>query len=273
MFYKALVALDLSPAEDALLDCLPVLHAWGTHELLLLHVVQVGYGQGAAMASARHFEDWLEQHAAPLRAAGFTVTTQVRGSGSPAEEILARATESGAALIVAGSRGQNLAAALFLGSVARELVRRSTVPLLLEWIEPGADSGSCAAVCLDPLRQVLFATDFSGCAAAATQVAKALASQARQLGCVHVAGSARAAQSARDRMDQLVDSLATPNGPARGDIIEGAVPAAIVAHAAQIDASLILLGKHGQNRLATLLVGSTTVAVCETAGRPVLVVP
>jgi nucleotide-binding universal stress UspA family protein len=36
---------------------------------------------------------------------------------------------------------------------------------------------------------------------------------------------------------------------------------------------LIIVGKHGQGWLDSLLIGSTAAAVCETARRPVLMVP
>ena len=41
MFSKVLVATDLSPASDAVLDCLDGLHSLGTREVTLLHVIFV----------------------------------------------------------------------------------------------------------------------------------------------------------------------------------------------------------------------------------------
>jgi len=275
MFDKAMVALDLSAVEGAILDCLPALQAWGIRELVLVHVVQVGYGQGATAGNAELLEDWLEQHARGLREAGFAVTTQLRASGDLAAGILASATETGARLLVAGSRGQNLSSALFLGSVARELVRTSPLPLLLEWIEPtaAATGRGWAAVCREPLRHVLFATDFSERAANAGQVVQALASQAGQLSCVHVAGGPAEFARARAAMDRLAGGLATAQDMATGEVLDGRPASAIAAYAERINASLIVMGKRGQNRLASLLVGSTTTGVCEIAGRPVLVIP
>jgi nucleotide-binding universal stress UspA family protein len=39
------------------------------------------------------------------------------------------------------------------------------------------------------------------------------------------------------------------------------------------DASQIVVGKRGQNPLASLVIGSTAANLCEIAGRPVLMVP
>jgi hypothetical protein len=57
MFDKALVALDLSPAEEPLLDCLPALQHWGVRHLVLTHVIQYGYMQGAGLAHEQDFVD------------------------------------------------------------------------------------------------------------------------------------------------------------------------------------------------------------------------
>lgn len=39
------------------------------------------------------------------------------------------------------------------------------------------------------------------------------------------------------------------------------------------DYSLIIVGKHGQNWIESMVIGSSAEKVCETAGRPVLLVP
>lgn len=39
------------------------------------------------------------------------------------------------------------------------------------------------------------------------------------------------------------------------------------------DYSLIIVGKHGQNWIESMVIGSTAEWICETAGRPVLMVP
>lgn len=47
----------------------------------------------------------------------------------------------------------------------------------------------------------------------------------------------------------------------------------IARHAQERDASLIVVGKHGQNWLASTVIGSTAANLCEIAGRPALMVP
>jgi len=281
MFDDALVALDLSPAERPILDCLPALRQWGVRHLLLTHVIQYGYGHGAALARQQDYVDWLDRCAGPLRDKGLSVDVQVRASGAPADGILALAGETGADLIVVGSRGRNVLGKLFLGSVARALMRSATVPVLLEWIEPSADAtqARCEAVCKDTLSNVLLATDFSEQAAAAERAALVLASKARQVDCVHVmAAGDKAAKAplplmAQTALSALVERIEALGGRGRATLLEGHAATEIARHATAQDASLIVVGKHGQNWVASRVIGSTAAKLCEIAGRPVLMVP
>lgn len=281
MFDDALVALDLSPAERPILDCLPALRQWGVRHVLLMHVIQYGYGHGAALARQQDYVDWLEQCAGPLRNAGLAVDVRVQASGAPAGGVLALAGETDADLIVVGSRGRNVLSKLFLGSVARELIRNATVPVLLEWIEPSADAtqARCESVCKDTLRNVLLATDFSRQAAAAENAALALAPKARQVDCLHVmASDEKAAKPPLPLMAQaalaaLVQRIEAAGGRGATTLREGNAATEIARHAASEDASLIVVGKHGQNWVTSRLIGSTAARLCEIAGRPVLMVP
>lgn len=281
MFDKALTALDLSPAEQPILDCLPALQDWGVRHLVLTHVIQIGYMQGIPLAHEQDYVDWLEKCAQPLRDQGLSVEVQIRASGVPADEILAAAGETGADLIVIGSRGQNILSKLFLGSVARDVIRKTTVPLLLEWIEPTAEAtrARCEAVCTDTLRHILFATDFSQHAVAAENAVLELAPKAQQVDCLHVmASDDKAATPALPIMAQaalsaLVQRIEAVGGQGRTTLLEGKASIEIARHAASQDASLIVVGKHGQNWIASTLIGSTAANLGEIAGRPVLMVP
>jgi nucleotide-binding universal stress UspA family protein len=281
MFNKALIALDLSPAEQPILECLPALREWGIRQVVLTHVIQVGYIEGAALARRQDYGDWLEKCAGPLRDAGLSVEVQVRAGGVPADEILALASETAVDLIVIGSRGQNVLSRLFLGSVARAVIRRSTVPLLLEWIEPSevATAARCEAVCEDTLRHVLLATDFSRRSEAAEQAAIALAPRARRVECVHVIASDEDPKTpvspgtAQAALSALVQRIEAAGGRGSATLLEGDAPAEIARYAASQDASLIVVGTHGQSWVSSIVVGSTASRLCEIAGRPVLLVP
>ncbi len=281
MFETALVALDLSPAEVPLTECLADLERWGVKKLVLAHVVRVGWAQGAGYGHEPDLLDWLEQRAAPLRAQGLEVEAHVRAAGSPADAILALAAEVEADLVVIGSRSESRVTSLFLGSVARAVIQQTRLPLLLLWIEPTAEATArtCEAVCADTLRHVLLATDFSKHAAAAETVAAVLARQAARTTVLHVMTEATVATTPHWPVmaEAALRAIAAPVA-AVGNLVETRTgegePAATIARlAAETGASLIVLGKHGQGWLERALIGSTAAAVCETARRPVLMVP
>ncbi|MFP5397948.1 MAG: universal stress protein [Gammaproteobacteria bacterium] len=145
MFRTALLALDLSPAEGPLLGCMPALRSWGIERVVVAHVIRVGYAQGPQWREDERAVDRIEAGAAPLRAAGLAVEVQVRAAGVPADAILAAAAEAGADLVVIGSRSHDVAQRLILGSVAREVVRKARLPLLLEWVRPSNRDTSSSA--------------------------------------------------------------------------------------------------------------------------------
>jgi len=281
MFSTALVALDLSPAERPIIDCLPALAQWGIKRVVLCHVVRVGYAQGGDLAKAQEYSDWLAKCAEPLRAAGMDVSIEIRSGGVIEEELIAAAAHAQARLIVVGSRGHNVVSRMFLGSVARALLHKATIPVLLEWIEPtaAATQSHCEAVCDDTLRHVVIATDFSVDAAAAEHAVLQLAPRAKRIDALHVSPgrdsgvwqlSAEATQAA---LADLVARIRQAGGTGESIRLEGKVSQEIIRYAETHDASLIVVGKHGRGRLAEKLIGSTAARLCEVAGRPVLMVP
>jgi nucleotide-binding universal stress UspA family protein len=281
MFSTALVALDLAPAERPIVDCLPDLQSWGVRRVVLTHVIQIGYVQGAALAHETAYVNWLENLARPLRVAGLDVAVTIRASGLPADEILVAAAEHKADLIVIGSRGHNVISKLFLGSVAREVIRTTTLPLLLEWVEPSAAGTrqKCEAVCKNTLRHILLATDLSTQATSAEQAATHLASRAEQVDCLYVMeaddSSARpiSATAARAALHALAQRIEAAGSHGNSVLLQGKASSEIARHAASQDVSLIVVGKRGQNPLASLVIGSTAANLCEIAGRPVMMVP
>ena len=72
----------------------------------------------------------LDHYKKSLEEKGLTGVKTVIKTGHPAEEILNAVREENAEMIVIGSRGQRTPH-LFMGSVSREVVERSEVPVLL----------------------------------------------------------------------------------------------------------------------------------------------
>ena len=284
MFKTALVALDLLdvlPIKRPLLHCLPDLKNWGIGQIVLAHMIHDPHGQSASGVHKQSYLDELEQCAKPLRERGVDVAVVVRDSSRPAEDILTIARENAADLIVIGSRSRDIITKLFLGRVAREVIRKTTLPLLLEWIEPReakTDSGG-DLICTNTLRKLLLATDFSKHAGSAEGVAIALASPGRRIDCMHVISDVTQELipswpiMVTAALQEIINKIQTAGAEARMTVIPGDAKEMIPKVAMDGDYSLIIVGKHGQNWIESMVIGSTAEKVCETAGRPVLLVP
>src|SRR5512139_2190012 len=284
MFTTAVLALDLSPAESPVLGCMPALLHWGVKRLVIVHVIRIGYAQGPGYHEIEESTARIEADATPLREAGLQVEVQVRMAGVVADDILASAAEVQAGLVIVGSRSHHLAHRLFLGSVARDVVRRTRLPLLLLWLEPSAEATAarCVATCTDTLRHVMLATDLSRHAAAAEQAAAVLAApphHAQAFDALTVLTPESIAETpalplmARAALQALI---AAPKqaGVHCEALVEIGEPAASIARlAADRDVSLIVVGKHGRGWTSSRVIGSTAYRLCEAAGRPVLMVP
>ena len=135
-----LVPLDGSPfAETALPHAANLARAFsGT--ILLLSAVEppmaphaypgVGFVPAASMEISREAESYLEEVAQRLRSAGLSVLTVVR-EGWPADVIAYWGATLGPSLIVMATHGRTGVTRLLLGSVALEVVRRSSLPVML----------------------------------------------------------------------------------------------------------------------------------------------
>ena len=278
MFKKALVGVDQSPAEESLLSCLPDLSRWGVESVTLAHVIRVGYGQGAGYGHEDDFIAWLEKDAGPLRDAGLKVTTSVTASGVPADELLARARAEAADLVVVGSRSHNFLREIFLGSVAKQIIRKTALPVLIERLEPtrAGQAETCAAVCSRALGRILLATDLSKQSGSAEQAAVQLAGRAGHVDCLTLLADdasideRRAAQSGHADLVRRIRNT----GATAGSRIEQGDAAETIAHiASSEDYSLIIVGKHGKGWVRGTVIGSTAARICEIARRPVLMVP
>ena len=281
MFRTALIALDYSAAQGPLIDCLTDLRDIGVSRVVLTHVTKVGYGQGAGIGHEDALKDWLSGRASALRAAGLEVEIDIRAAGEVAKDILAAAAEHNADLIVIGSRGQNMVRGLFLGSVAREVIRLTQLPVRLEWIEATGAEGedACERTCHAGLRRLLLATDFSPQAQAPEVAAVRLAPKAGIVDLLHVINPDEAARyarwpvMARAALDAIAQEVATAGGKAEAHLADGKPSEAIARAAADRDADLIVVGKHGQGWVQSITTGSTAANLCEIARRPVLMVP
>lgn len=160
---RALVALDLSPAMEALVTSLPGLLEFGIDELHLVYVAPpVSYPASEAISRAEQARGRLATLRASLESAGFSVRVEVP-FGAPADVLCTLAAETRADLIVVGSRSHSRIREAFVGSVAWEVVRKASVPVLLRKVEPVRPDPEAVLEVAGPglPKRLIFPTDFS----------------------------------------------------------------------------------------------------------------
>ncbi|MEI6323503.1 MAG: universal stress protein [bacterium] len=137
-----LAAIDLSPITHKVVEGAGRLASDLHAKLILLAVVEpvAAYVPvGAAMdvitapmpmepPDQEGVRERLESIAAPLRATGLSVETAV-SVALPSEEILEKATSTGADMIVLGSHGHGALYHLFSGSVVTSVLEKSSLPV------------------------------------------------------------------------------------------------------------------------------------------------
>jgi nucleotide-binding universal stress UspA family protein len=257
MLEHAVVGIDHSPATDPLLEQLRQLPRLGVRRVTLVTVLGGHYPQAPEVRHRGHYRALLEEMATHLDE--LDVSVEVR-TGHPSQELRYAAAESSADLLVAGSHGHTPWRDLFLGSTVLDLVRTSTVPILLLPLGPPTSTRGGG---------VLLATDGSRNAADAEQLAITLG---RKLG-----GTAVTVLTEHDEGD--VDEAAThleqlvTDSPLEPHVDRGPLPEVIGRLAEQQAADVVVVGSRGRNPLTGLLLGSTAEHLLRTARRPVLLVP
>ena len=287
MFYRMLVATDLSEASEQVICSLGALQALGTQEALLVHCLNirdVGTLADSLMEKARPA---LEKQAKALEDQGFRVTAKM-AVGLPHIELNRQADEHDCSLIVVGSHGRTMAAEIVLGGVASAVIHNATRPTLVLRLRLRDENGR--AVCEGPecdlLEHVLFPTDFSDNAERAfSYVGRIAESGARRITLLHVQDQTRIDRHLKDRLEEFnaIDTerlerlkgeltergardirIALPYGSPKKEIIERAKREGV---------SLVVMGSQGRGYLAELFLGSASNAVARHSPVPVLLIP
>src|SRR5690348_16182483 len=128
-----LVAVDLSPVSDAVLETALGVAGARASELHLLHVLRA---EPPELVATVHFATVVEQTKSQLAELTRKVPDSVGEvvihvrAGEPADQIVDLAGDIGADLIVVGTHGYRGVDRLLLGSVAESLVRRAPCAVL-----------------------------------------------------------------------------------------------------------------------------------------------
>lgn len=149
MFRKVLFPTDFSDCSYKALECVRQMRGAGVEEVVIVSVLDerdtdlvttgigwlsgdrmVEYDAGIERRMRENVQERLDGMAGVLREAGMKVRTAIE-KGVPSVEILAIAKRERASLIVMGSHGKSNLAGVVVGSVSEEVLRRSSVPVLI----------------------------------------------------------------------------------------------------------------------------------------------
>jgi nucleotide-binding universal stress UspA family protein len=204
------------------------------------------------------------------------------------QEILERAEQLPADLIVMGTHGRSGFERLMLGSVTEKVLRKARSPVLTV---PSALS-DVVPVGRGPFERILCGVDFSECSMSALRYASSLAEESRaRLTVVHVIelappaydplvgppidlpGYRQACETAsRERLRNVIPAAVRRSTDIEELIVCGKPHHEVLRIAEDRRSDLIVLGVHGRNVVDRMLFGSTVEPVVRRAHCPVLTV-
>ena len=221
-----------------------------------------------------------QRYARSATAAPFLVHAHLEAL-SAADAILDYATEHDVDLIVMGTHGRRGMRRFWLGSVAEEVVRRSTCPVFTVR-PPMLDKGAA------PLERILVPVDFSDYTRLAITYARHLAEAygasldllhvVEEAVLPHVYGIEPVAVSVADIQDRTREALKNlVSGldlglPAEAHVLIGHPALSIVQYAERTQPDLIVVATHGRTGFRRFLMGSVAEKVVRMAPAPVFTV-
>lgn len=265
---RVLVAVDLSPSSAAVIERTARLPLAADASVLMLHVLPGGVGPALAPDASVEAD---AQRALAVAAAqlserlpdGVEVSTAL-AYGTAFVEIIRRARERRAELVVLGRHGHRAFVDALIGSTAERVLRKGDLPTL---IVGGTPRGS--------YRRPLVAVDLSDTSRRALELAlRVIDAQAEPIAVVHSWTTAAGGDPAEREGNALGDFLARYGAAAANweiAVRPGDARVVILGEAARRHADLLVLGTHGRSGLAHALVGSVAEAVVRGAPCDVLV--
>lgn len=263
-----LVCTDGSPASEGVWRAALALARKDACRLRLLQVLE--YNPGFASQALEALPRWEQEARAALeglqehfQAQGISVEIRVVHGVSASEAILAEAASWPAEVLVVGRRGKTDAKSVLLGSVTRQLLGKSPVPVL---VVPRTGPFTFS--------RLLLATDGSPFSEKAFHHALRLARRwSARLQAVTVAHEEISLAEGEKILQELEKAAHAQGVSLATFLVEGEPGAGIVRTARLVEADLIILGSHGRTGLRRLLWGSVAQEVVGHASCPLYVVP
>jgi nucleotide-binding universal stress UspA family protein len=287
MFGKIILATDLSPAWDEVIDCATELRPLGCTRIILTHVITASFFIGLTESWRAEAQAPLDQQKQRIAAQGFEVLTEMP-LGLPAYSLSDLACRYGADLIVVGSHGTSLWREGVLGSFTNAVLHHARYPLLVlkTTVDEAKERGTCRLKATEMLQHILFPTDFSATAERALEYVITLAKKG--LGRVTLCHSlnviggeayplgfqVEAESEARGSLARWQQRLQMAGVPQVETIFDSGHPiAAVLDHLKHQDISLVVMGTQGKGFIKEIFLGSVAHSVSRLAPCPVLLIP
>ena len=256
------------------------------HHVVLTHVIErekvamhrgLGYQKSEEIklretANIR-FIDWAEN----LFEQGMEVGVYIV-VGNLVTQVIEAARKEIPDLIVIGRSHKGLIDQLYTGSDIIEIVRQSSIPVLI--YKPPTDKIDLED---NLFERPLLATDWSSASLRALELLLPLKAVVKKVNLIHVAsekdlkGSAMEIQKvrkmSRSKLDDMVDRLGENGIEARGHVYIGEAEQEIERAAADFQASMIVLGSSGKSAWTERWLGSTPQIIAEKSAFPTFIVP
>lgn len=266
MYRSALIAIDFSRSTEPMLKRLEYLPRLGVERVVLAHVKPTADRKN----KSRPADEIKEELQKLTELLPDSLQTEVRLlSGEADEQLITLAGDEKLDLLVTGSRAHHPAKQLLIGSTAAGLVRKATLPVLLEDVRD-ADEGRNEL----PRRDgpMMLATDGSEAAEEAERVALGLNPADTPLRVTTVGGN-NDIQRGWKRLER-VTKRAEEKGVRLVRSVDVGRPEDVIPQTAAAESiSLIITGRRGRDGVRGVRLGSTAEEICRNANRPVLLVP
>ncbi len=286
MFETMVLATDLSPDWDKILQCAGELKALGCEKVILTHMlVSEGPGEhGAAMGEDA--PPGLKARKQALEAHGFEVILETP-VGKPGRVLNDVARRYGADLILVGSHGKSAWREALLGSISNELLHNTRFPVLLLNVKRlrTDDRGAvCQLRTTELLRHVLYPTDFSEVAEQGVSILEGLAG--RGLAGVTILHTLEVIKldplsvlkmdetPIRTRLEAVADRLRKAGIPNVAIHYSKGHPLSRIMETLEGgNHSMVLMGTQGKSLLSEIFLGSVAYNTARLAPCPVLLLP
>lgn len=286
MFKRIIIAIDLSPASYAVVDCVKDFKTLGVEEIILFHA------WGIYTADSNMVKQTLEPKIIEIQKIlleqGFTTTYELV-PGIPSQELKRVAQKKNASLIIIGSHGASGSThSLFgYGSVASEVLHSHEKPLLIVRlkVEDLKNERHFKCTCEDVKRNILFATDFSDISINALYyLASFVAVGSKHITILHVKPPVTGLNVLTESLEHMnkheiqrlenFKLLLTSKGICHVETkIKYGNPSEQIISEAKNDYSLVVMGSQGKGFFNKIFLGSVSQNVARYANVPLLLIP